>query len=296
MDKINGFINYITNEKRFSIHTVKAYQTDLNQFVRFLKEDLELTSLEKTTHQEIRSWIFYLLEKGENTRSVNRKISTLKTFYKYLLRNKYVNINPMDKIIAPKQSKRLPSFIDESDMETLLTVVEYPETFDGARNKAIIETFYALGVRLSELINMQYKDIEFSERNIRIMGKGNKERIIPFGPNLDNCLKNYFTYYEKNIKPLQQNSFVFVNKKGNKLYPMYIYRIIKKHIEMVSNVEQKSPHVIRHTFATHLLNQGADINAIKELLGHSSLAATQVYTHTSIGKLKEIYKTAHPRA
>lgn len=296
MDKINGFINYITNEKRFSIHTVKAYQTDLNQFVRFLKEDLELASLEKTTHQEIRSWIFYLLEKGENTRSVNRKISTLKTFYKYLLRNKYVNINPMDKIIAPKQSKRLPSFIDESDMETLLTVVEYPETFDGARNKAIIETFYALGVRLSELINMQYKDIEFSERNIRIMGKGNKERIIPFGPNLDNCLKNYFTYYEKNIKPLQQNSFVFVNKKGNKLYPMYIYRIIKKHIEMVSNIEQKSPHVIRHTFATHLLNQGADINAIKELLGHSSLAATQVYTHTSIGKLKEIYKTAHPRA
>ncbi len=296
MDWINEFISYITTEKRFSANTCKAYQIDLNQYLTFIESEVNLTSFKEVGFQEIRSWIFCLMENGETSRSVNRKISTLKTFYKFLLRNNYLQTNPMDKVVAPKQSKRLPSFVDESDMNTLFTSIEFPDSFEGVRDQTIIETFYALGIRLSELINLTYQDIDFYNRTVKVLGKRNKERIIPFGPHLESCLKNYYRMYENNFGKLQQNTFIFVTKNGSKVYPVLIYRIVHKYIEMVSTIEQKSPHVIRHTFATHLLNQGADLNAIKELLGHSSLAATQVYTHTSIGKLKEIYNNAHPRA
>lgn len=296
MDWIDEFINYITNEKRFSIHTCKAYQTDLNQFYTYLEKELALADFKEVSFQEIRFWIFYLMENGESSRSVNRKISTLKTFYKFLLRNDFLKVNPMNKVVAPKQSKRLPSFVDESDITSLFTSVDFPDTFEGVRDQTIMETFYALGIRLSELINLKYQDIDFYNRTIKVLGKRNKERIIPFGPHLENCLKHYFLIYENNFGALQQNSPIFVTNKRKQVYPVLIYRIVHKYIEMVSLVEQKSPHVIRHTFATHLLNQGADLNAIKELLGHSSLAATQVYTHTSIVKLKEIYNNAHPRA
>ncbi|MBP7102675.1 MAG: tyrosine recombinase XerC [Bacteroidales bacterium] len=296
MEWIQTFLSYITTEKRFSKHTIKAYQTDLMQFTVFIENELSLESIKEVSFQGIRSWIFYLLENGDSPRSVNRKISTLKTFYKFLLRNGYIKSNPIDKIIAPKQSKRLPSFVDEGEMTTMFTKIEFPDTFEGIRDRTILETFYALGLRLSELMQLTFQDIDFYNRNVKVLGKRNKERIIPFGPHLENCLKEYFKVFENNFGILQQNMPIFVTKKGEKVYSMLIYRVVHKYIEMVSSIEQKSPHVIRHTFATHLLNQGADLNAIKELLGHSSLAATQVYTHTSIGKLKEIYKNAHPRA
>ncbi|MDY0016146.1 MAG: tyrosine recombinase XerC [Bacteroidales bacterium] len=296
MDWIQTFLSYITTEKRFSKHTIKAYQTDLMQYTTFVENELSLESIKEVTFQGIRSWIFYLLENGDSPRSVNRKISTLKTFYKFLLRNGHIKSNPIDKIISPKQSKRLPSFVDEGEMATMFTKIDFPDTFEGIRDRTILETFYALGLRLNELINLSYQDIDFYNRNVKVLGKRNKERIIPFGPHLENCLKQYLKVFENNFGILQQNMPIFVTKKGEKVYSMLIYRVVHKYIEMVSSIEQKSPHVIRHTFATHLLNQGADLNAIKELLGHSSLAATQVYTHTSIGKLKEIYKNAHPRA
>lgn len=296
MDRLKEFIVYITTEKRFSPHTCMAYQSDLEQFKSFVETELSVSELYQASHKDIRAWIFYLLEKGDTPRSVNRKISTLKTFFKFLLRNDYIKINPVDKVVAPKQSKRLPSFMDESEIFTMFNRIDFPDTFEGIRDKTIIETFYALGIRLSELVNMNYEDIDFFNKNVKVLGKRNKERIIPFGPHLEACFKHYFLVYENNFGCLQQNMPIFVTKKGRKIYSKLVYKIVHKHIEMVSNVQQKSPHVIRHTFATHLLNQGADLNAIKELLGHSSLAATQVYTHTSIGKLKEIYNQAHPRA
>ncbi|MDD2621515.1 MAG: tyrosine-type recombinase/integrase [Bacteroidales bacterium] len=296
MDRLKEFITYLTSEKRYSPHTCIAYQNDLVQFKQFIENELGLSSLEVVNYKNIRAWIFYLLENGDTARSVNRKISSLKTFYKFLLRNQYIEINPLDKVITPKQSKRLPSFMDESEISNLFSRIEFPDTFEGVRNKTIIETFYALGLRLSELIHLRYQDFDFYQRNVKVLGKRNKERIIPFGPHLESCLKYYFSVYENNFGALQQNMPIFVTKKGRKIYAKLVYEIVHKHIEMVSTVEQKSPHIIRHTFATHLLNQGADLNAIKELLGHSSLAATQVYTHTSIGKLKEIYNKAHPRA
>ncbi len=296
MDWINNFLNYISTEKRFSKHTSIAYQTDLNQFVCFIKNELKLSSIEEANFQEIRSWIFFLLENGNTARSVNRKISTLKTFYKFLVKNDLLTSNPMNKIISPKQSQRLPSFVDENQINNLFSMIEFPDTFEGIRDKTILETFYALGIRLSELINITLQSIDFHNQTIRIIGKRNKERIIPFGPHLSKCLKEYLKIVEKTFGSPQQNSPIFVTNKGKKVYPVLINRIVNKYIAMVSSIEQKSPHVIRHTFATHLLNQGADLNAIKELLGHSNLAATQVYTHTSIGKLKKIYKHAHPRA
>ena len=296
MDWIDDFLTYISTEKRFSQHTITAYQTDLNQFDLFVKNEMGFSSIKEVNFQAIRSWIFFLLENENTARSVNRKISTLKTFYKFLMKNSYIQSNPMSKIISPKQSQRLPSFVDEGRMNNLFSVIEFPDTFEGIRDKTILETFYALGIRLSELINITLQSIDFHNQTIRIIGKRNKERIIPFGPHLKKCLEQYLKMYEKTFGMLQQNSPIFVTNKGSKAYPMLINRIVNKYIAMVSSIEQKSPHVIRHTFATHLLNQGADLNAIKELLGHANLAATQVYTHTSIEKLKKIYKNAHPRA
>ena len=294
MDWTGLFLNYLKNEKRFSLHTYVAYEADLLQFVAFLST--QDANLQDATYKHIRAWIVEMLEQKQSTKTVNRKLSTLKSFYKYLMRNDYIQTNPMDKVIAPKQRKNLPVFVSESEMENLFEWVEFPNNFEGIRDQTILELFYATGIRLSELISIKRKDINCSQQTVKVLGKRKKERIIPFSCKLLPVLEKYISAYENMFGFFEQEDYFFVTKKGNKLYPNFVYRIVGKYLDMVSTVKKRSPHILRHTFATHLLNNGADLMAIKELLGHSSLAATQVYTHTSIEKLKESYNQAHPRA
>ena len=284
------FIQYISSEKRFSEHTIKSYSSDISQFQHFLSSEFDITNkVEEISFQLIRSWIACLLEKGINPRSVNRKISTLKTYFKFLLREGVLQENPMLKVISPKSKKRLPVFIEEDQIENLLNKVEFEDGFVGERNKLIIEIFYVTGIRLSELINIKITSIDFENSLVKVLGKRNKERLIPLSSNMLEELKNF-------IKKYQINHFLFTNLDGNKLYTKLVYRVVSKYIGKISSVNKKSPHILRHTFATHMLNNGADINAIKELLGHANLSATQVYTHNTIEKLKSVYKQAHPRA
>jgi len=294
MDWIYQFLDYITYEKRFSPHTCNAYRRDLNQYVDFLLSVKK--ELQNATHQDVRLWIVEELEEGKSARTINRKISTLKAFYKFLVRNKFTLIDPTTKIILPKQRKPLPIFVSETEINNLFEQIIFPQTFEGIRDKTMIELFYATGIRLSELSNIKKEDIDFYYQTIKIIGKRKKERLVPFSPKLSAVLKEYIKIYEKNFGIIKQNTFLFVTKKGKAIYAKLIYRTIRKYLDMVSTVEKRSPHVLRHTFATHLLDNEADLVAIKEILGHSSLAATQVYTHTSIEKLKKSYKQAHPRA
>ena len=286
----NKFITYLSSEKRFSEHTIKSYTTDLKQFTSFLSSEFQIIDeINEISFQIIRTWIASLLEKGINPRSVNRKISTLKTYFKFLIREGELVENPMMKVVAPKSKKRLPVFIEEDQIASLLNEVQFEEGFVGQRNKLIIELFYVTGIRLSELINIKISDVDFNNQSIKVLGKRNKERIIPLSSNVVNDL-NIF------IENNQQNKYLFTNLEGDKLYNKLVYRLVNKYIGEISSVNKKSPHILRHTFATHMLNNGADINAIKELLGHANLSATQVYTHNTIEKLKTVYKQAHPRA
>jgi len=286
----NEFIQYITAEKRFSEHTIKSYLTDLNQFIIYIDAEFEIyEDVNKINFQIIRSWIASMLERKISPRSVNRKISTLKTYFKFLLRNKFLKRSPMLKVVAPKSKKRLPVFIEEDQMEFLLTKVAFEDGFIGQRNKLIIELFYVTGIRLSELINIKIKDIDFQNQLMKVLGKRNKERLIPLSASVIQLLKSF-------IEEHQINHLLFTNSEGNKLYTKLVYRIVNKYIGEISSVHKRSPHILRHTFATHMLNNGADINAIKELLGHANLSATEVYTHNTIEKLKTVYKQAHPRA
>ena len=286
----NKFITYLSSEKRFSEHTIKSYATDLKQFTSFLSSEFQIIDeIHEISFQIIRTWIASLLEKGINPRSVNRKISTLKTYFKFLIREGELIENPMMKVVAPKSKKRLPVFIEEDQIASLLNEVQFEEGFVGQRNKLIIELFYVTGIRLSELINIKISDVDFNNQSIKVLGKRNKERIIPLSSNVINEL-NLFIKYNK------QNKYLFTNLDGGKLYNKLVYRLVIKYIGKISSVNKKSPHILRHTFATHMLNNGADINAIKELLGHANLSATQFYTHNTIKKLKKVYKQAHPRA
>ena len=286
----NKFIKYLSAEKRLSEHTITSYSTDLDQFSIFLFEEYQISEeVTEISFQIVRSWIASLLEKGVTPRSVNRKISTLKTYFKFLIRENVISESPMLKIIAPKSKKRLPVFIEENQIENLLNEVEFDEGFIGERDKLIIELFYVTGIRLSELINIKIFDINFSNSLIKVLGKRNKERLIPLSINIVNELQTF-------VKKYNLNNYLFTNLGGTKVYTKLVYRVVKKYIAKISSVNKKSPHILRHTFATHMLNNGADINAIKELLGHANLSATQVYTHNTIEKLKTVYKQAHPRA
>jgi len=284
------FIDYLSSEKRFSVHTITSYSNDLNQFALFLLEEYQIVSdVSKINFQVVRSWIVYLLEQGIDPRSVNRKISTLKTFFKFLVREGGILESPMLKVVAPKSKKRLPVFIEEDQIESLLNEVEFDDGFIGERDKLIIELFYVTGIRLSELINIKISDINFDTHLVKVLGKRNKERLIPLSFGIVNELQSFL---QKN----KTDNYLFTTLGGTKVYAKLVYRVVNKYIGKISSINKKSPHILRHTFATHMLNNGADINAIKELLGHANLSATQVYTHITIEKLKSVYKQAHPRA
>jgi integrase/recombinase XerC len=289
-----AFINYLRFEKRLSPHSVTAYTNDLDQFYLYLKNSYSLDDIREVNHPVIRSWIVSLMENKISPRSVNRKISTLKSFYKFLLREKVVDINPMHKIQSPKNPKRLPVFVEESKMDALIEDVNFKDDFEGRRNLLIIELLYSTGMRRIELVNLKETDINFYNRTIKVLGKRNKERLIPLTPELITLIKEYIAQRNRSIAA--NNDYLFLTEKGNQIYAGAVYRIVKSSLEKVTTLAKKSPHVLRHTFATHLLNHGANLNAIKELLGHASLAATQVYTHNTIEKLKSVYSKAHPKA
>jgi integrase/recombinase XerC len=287
----DAFIEYIQFEKRFSNHTLVAYTNDLDQFIQYLITTYEIDKITDINHTLIRSWVVFLMEQKIVPRSVNRKITTLKTFYKFLLRQGVVAENPMLKIQSPKTSKRLPVFVEKEGMDILLDSIDFGDDFEGQRNKLIIEIFYSTGMRLTELVNLKQLDVDLYQSHLKVLGKRNKERIIPFNPILKEQIKIYLQ-----AKPTLNDEFLFITSSGAKMYDKLVYRIVNAYLSQITTVDKKSPHVLRHTFATHMLNNGANLNSIKELLGHASLSATQVYTHNTVEKLKNIHKQAHPKA
>jgi integrase/recombinase XerC len=289
------FIQYIQSEKRYSPHTVTSYRNDLEQFFSFLEKEYHITEIKDIGHFQIRSWLASLMEDHITARTVNRKITSLKSFYKFLIKEKEVEENPMVKIIAPKASKRLPAFVEKEKMQRLFETVDFGEGFEGARDRLIMEIFYMTGMRLSELVNLKLNDVQLNKNTIKVLGKRNKERIIPFSNSLDKQITDYLQL-RKEIAGAEAEAFLFVTVKGKKVYQKLVYRMINHYLSMVTTLDKKSPHILRHTFATHMLNNGADLNAIKELLGHANLSATQVYTHNTIEKLKKVYKQSHPKA
>jgi len=290
------FIDYIQFEKRYSSNTIIAYNKDLEQFLHFVNEKYNIGEIAGIDHHIVRSWIVELMENNTSARSVNRKLTTLKSYFKFLLKEGLITDNPMYKVITPKTSKRLPYFVEQDKMQSLFVESYFNDDFQGTRDRLILDILYSTGIRLSELINLTYQDINIERKTMKVLGKRKKERIVPFGDNLKNLLICYIKQKQKSFDNPEAYSYLLVTNSGKKIYSRLVYRIVNKYLSMVSTLEKRSPHVLRHTFATHMLNNGADLNAIKELLGHSSLAATQVYTHNTIEQLKSIYNKAHPRA
>ncbi|GAB4488690.1 MAG: tyrosine-type recombinase/integrase [Raineya sp.] len=292
---IEKFLEYISFQKRQSLHTQTSYRKDLEQFAAYLKDTYEITDLSQANYHLVRSWIIVLSEENLQASSINRKIATLKSFYKFLVKQKYLEINPMLRIRPLKTPKRTPQFVEEKDMLTLLDHIEFEKTFRGYRDKIVLEMLYSTGIREAELLGLTETDVNYIRQEIKVLGKGNKERIIPISPALSHDLQEYM-YHRQCHFPKNKYPQLILTNDGQPAYPMLIYRIVNKYLKLVSNSNQKSPHILRHTFATHLLNKGAEINAIKEILGHTSLSATQIYTHNSLEKLKEIFEQAHPKA
>jgi integrase/recombinase XerC len=292
---ISDFTSYLSSEKRYSINTVQAYQRDLEQFFIYVQSSYEITDIKYVSHVHIRSWLAKLKENNIENRSINRKISTLKSFYKYLLRTEVVESSPMTKIISPKNVKRLPVFVNEQNMQDMLKHnLSEDSDFKTQTDQLIVELLYQTGIRRAELLNIKCSDIDFYNNSIKILGKGNKERILPLMKEMIEQLKTYILFRDEIVK--NQHSFLFSIANGKPIYAKYVHKVVKDYLSASTTISKKSPHVLRHTFATHLLNQGADLNAVKELLGHANLNATQIYTHNTIDKLKEIHKKAHPKA
>lgn len=290
---IDTFLRYLHAEKRYSKHTLTAYENDLNQFAAFLSETFECSEPELATHPHLRGWVVTLMEDGHSPRTINRKIASLKSFYKFLLSRDYILKNPASRLKPLKTEKQLPTFVRESEITTLLDQISFSDDFHGLRDRVMLEMLYATGMRLTELIHLKDLDINVFQGTVKVLGKRNKERVIPIGKFLVKLIEDY--QHTRNAT-FGKCDFLLVTDKGVKLYPMLVYRTVQKYLSLVTTVTKKSPHVLRHTFATHLLNKGADLNAVKDLLGHSSLSATQVYTHNSMEKLKSVFDQAHPKA
>jgi len=290
---VNAFLAYLQFEKRYSLHTITAYSNDLVQFFDFIETQYDKVALDQITGSMVRTWLAGMKETEMTGKSLNRKISSLKSFFKYQIRQERLAKSPMETVISPKITKRLPAFVAEQDMEQLLAHLAFAEGWKGYTEKMVIQLFYATGMRLSELILCKESQLDLSKSVIKVLGKGNKERIIPISKNLSQELANYI---QEKPEAANGNPHVFVTEKGKSLQPRAVYSFVKFYLSQVTTLQKKSPHVLRHSFATHLMNNGADLNAVKELLGHASLAATQVYTHNTIEKLKEVFAKAHPKA
>lgn len=290
---IHSFLEYISLEKKYSPHTAKAYKDDIHSFQLFCKTHFNSENIVVVNYSEIRSWIVSLVDAGMSNRSINRKISSLKAFYKFLLKSKQIDESPLTKHKALKVGKRVQVPFSNSEINEVITTLSDGSDFTSVRNRLIVELFYSTGMRRSELINLKINDVDLSQQTVKVLGKRNKERIIPLLKSIQETLQRYLNLRKEFIT---KSDDLLVTKKGKKIYGTLVYRIINGYFSTVSSKVKKSPHVIRHSFATHLLNEGADLNSVKELLGHSSLASTQVYVNSSLKELKKVYNQAHPRS
>lgn len=290
----HSFIEYLQLEKKYSPHTVSAYLKDLNDFHAFAVAEYDYADIISVNYAVIRSWIVSLVDSKISNRSVNRKVSSLKTYYKYLLKTGQIDASPLAKHKALKTTKKIQVPFSEVEIGSVMELLEVENTFEGLRDRLIIELFYSSGIRRAELINIKLNDVSSSQKTLKVLGKRNKERLIPLLPSVLKTISEYLPIREE-LKEIKDREYLFLTSKGVKVYENLVYRVIKSYFSQVSEKVKKSPHILRHSFATHLLNEGADINSVKELLGHSSLASTQVYTQNSIAKLKEVYKNTHPR-
>lgn len=293
--KQERFYQYLQFEKRYSPHTLTAYRKDLGQFSEFLQTTYQLEEPRQIQHTHVRSWMVDLMGQGNAARSVNRKLSCLKSYFKFLRRHGEIEANPMAKVVAPKTGKRLPVFMSEKSMSLLFEQVDFGEGYKGLCHRLVLEMLYCTGMRRSELVSLKVQDVDVQSFQLKVKGKGDKERLIPIARHLVELVEQ-FVDARKAAFPLADDAHLFLTPKGQPFNSGHVYNIVKRHLSSVTTQEQRSPHVLRHSFATHLSNHGADLNAIKELLGHASLAATQVYTHNSIEKLKKAYAQAHPKA
>lgn len=291
-----SFINHLEFEKRASPHTVLAYRKDLEQFQDFLSSAFGMQDLAEAGHSEIRAWMIDLIEQKLSPSSVNRKMATVRAFYKFLLRSGEITKDPTYKLNSLKKGRRLPAFIQEESIEKVLDEMVYANDFEGQRDKMVMEFLYLTGVRLSEILALKWKDVNLAKDEILVLGKGKKYRIIPVTNVLKKNIVSYQKVFQETFSNTEENDYFIVRNNREPAYPMMIYRIVRYYLDLFVQVSKRSPHLLRHTFATHLLNKGADLNAVKDLLGHASLAATQVYTHNSIEKLKAVFEQAHPKA
>ncbi len=291
---IPSFLSYLSLERKYSPHTVTAYKADLEEWALFCSEEFSLKDIDSANYSLIRSWIVQLVDSKVSNRTINRKIAAVKAYYKFLLRIGQIAANPLAKHTALKTTKKVEIPFSELEMEAVLQQITYADDFEGARDKLIVALLYTTGMRRAEMINLKMGNVDFSSMTLKVLGKRNKERILPLLSSTKELFDQYFVYRDA-LETIEDGEFVFLSKAGNKIYETLVYRIINRYFSEVSSKVKKSPHILRHTFATHLLNKGADLNSVKELLGHSSLASTQVYTHNSIAELKKVHSASHPR-